>query len=170
MEPPGAAVSVPSLTTAPARSFAALRVRCPVRGFQLVKSKELATKAPTLTCEERPNTIPFGLIRTIMPFASRRPNIWLGLWSKMRLSATAEEVGCMKRTSSPLVMLKLFQSSRSCLEVWSIRVVEEFGLLMVPCPPTTTPPVGPARQESAPKVMTAAIPPITTRGASPRTQ
>jgi len=50
-----------------------------------------------------------------------------------------------------------------------MSVVLELGCVMFPCPPTTTPPVGPARAaDSVPKVMNAAVTQVAARSSKLR--
>src|SRR5579864_2691417 len=77
------------------------------------------------------------------------PRIWLGFWSRMRLSAAAETEGCWNWTLWLLATLKLFQLTTRLLDCWLMRVVLTFGVLIAPWPATTTPPCGFAKTGAA---------------------
>ncbi len=93
----------------------------------------VAKSDPVFTEAVRLNTMPLGLSRKIWPLEIRLPKIWVGSWSRMRLSAAAEALGCVNLTVWFLPMLKLDQSM-------TVRLA--LGLVMVPLPATTCPPWG----------------------------
>src|SRR5688572_22368879 len=75
----------------------------------------------------------------------------------MRLNATADDDGWLNRTLSFAATSNVFQFRCRLLDAWSICVWPAPGVEIVPCPSTTTPPVGPARAgESAPQLSEAA--------------
>src|SRR5882757_7074573 len=101
--------------------------------------------------------MPLGFTSTTRPLAPSWPKIWLGLWSRIRLKATAVAEGWLNCTLSFAPTLKVFQLSCTRLEDWLMTVAVADGVETVACPDTTTPPVGPARAEDiVPKPMTAA--------------
>ena len=112
-----------------------------------------ATRAPTLIWASLPKITPLGLISQTWPLALTLPRIWLPWVSKMRFTASALAEGWTKLTVSDLATLKLCQLMDSLSLVWLMVVVAP-PELMLPLPPTTSPPWGAA---SAPKLRAAKL-------------
>ncbi|CAM5335428.1 hypothetical protein RLIN73S_02213 [Rhodanobacter lindaniclasticus] len=108
----------------------------------------LAIRPPTFICAVAPKMMPWVLIRNTWPFELILPKIWLGFWSRMRLSATAERPGWLNSTDSLALRLNVSQFSASFCEIWLITVSLP-AWVMLPLPPTTVPPVGPPARASA---------------------
>ena len=70
----------------------------PAMKSSALTSSVVAMKLFTFTVPVSPNTMPFGLSRNTLPFATIAPKICDGFWSWMRFSAVACEFGCANST------------------------------------------------------------------------
>ena len=156
-EPPLAAWMVPWLTT-PALPPWASRLKWRERKSSGVRSSVLATRPPTFSCALLPKMMPWVLIRNTWPLELMWPKIWLGFWSKMRLSAIALCEGWLNSTEASLPRLKLCQFSASSADCWLTTVLAPLCVIE-PTPPTTTPPAG---------MVVAATPPAAAASAPPQ--
>ena len=109
----------------------------------LLMLKVEATRPPTSTCAEAPNSTPLGFRTKTCPLALRLPSIWLGFCPVTRLSAIDAALGWLKRTASLLPMLKFCQLMARFWLLW-VMVVVVPAWTIAPVPALICPPVGSA--------------------------
>ena len=103
-----------------------------------------ATRPAVFTDAPWPNSTPFGLTMNTLPLADKLPRIVVPSLPSTRFRATALLLGWLNRTDSPWPILKLAQLITAFwLPCW-ITVLPG-APLMLACPATTVPPVGPAK-------------------------